>query len=59
MLEGRNAGLIVIDIKLEETYRIINLYRSFNPPGGETQRNMFTRQIELIKVAIEEICNDK
>ena len=37
-LEGVNAGLIILDLKLKIDYRIISIYRSFNPPGGETQR---------------------
>ena len=53
-LEDKNAGLIIVDIKLKHNYRIINVYRSFNPPGGITQRAMFSKQLQLIKTAIEE-----
>ena len=52
-LEGINSGLIIIDLKLKEDYRIISICRSFNPPGGETQREMFSRQLATIKTAIE------
>ena len=55
-LEGVNAGLIILDLKLKIDYRIISIYRSFNPPGVETQREMFSRQLALIKTAV---INDK
>ncbi len=53
-LEGTNSGVMIIDIMLKHKYRIINVYRSFNPPGGETQRQMFTRQLDLIQIAAVE-----
>ena len=38
-IKGLNRGLIIQDIDLEEKYRIINLYRIFNPPGGTSQED--------------------
>ena len=33
-LEQRNRGMLIIDINMKHKYRLINVYRSFNPPGG-------------------------
>ena len=33
-LEGLNNGLIIIDVHLKSKYRIIGVYRVFNPPGA-------------------------
>ena len=30
-LEGKNSNLLIIDIEQEPRFRIINIYRSFNP----------------------------
>ena len=39
-LEGKNSGIMVVDINLTHKYRLINVYRSFNPPGTETQKEI-------------------
>ena len=31
-LEGNNLGIVVIDVNVDTTYRIVNVYRQFNPP---------------------------
>ena len=31
-LEGHGNGLVVIDVKLKSTWRLIGVYRIFNPP---------------------------
>ena len=46
-LEGVNNGLVIIDLILKTNYRIINLYRSFNPPNS-TEKEFFNKQLELI-----------
>ena len=51
--EGKNSGLVIVDIKLKHDYRIINMYQLFNPPAGETQRDFFRRQMALVKAALE------
>ena len=52
-LEGANNGLIVIDVKLKFNYRIIGVYRIFNPQAGITQRNYFSNQLNMIKQATD------
>ena len=49
--EGNNSHLVIIDINDQFKTRIINIYRSFNPPLGLTQKTFFEMQIELIKNA--------
>ena len=42
---------MVLDIDLKIKYRLINLYRSFNPQDGISQANYFKAQIEIISKA--------
>ena len=49
-IKGLNRGLIIQDIDLEEKYRIINLYRIFNPPGGTSQVDHFNIQFLSISI---------
>ena len=51
-LEGQNNGIIIIDVDLKKKYRILNLYRVFNPTDGRSQRQFFTDQLSLIKNAL-------
>ena len=51
-LEGTNSNIIVIDLLQENTRRLINVYRSFNPQEGVNQRTKFKYQLELIKKAM-------
>ena len=50
-LEGKDSHLVIIDINDQLKTRIINIYRSFNPPHGHTQRNLFENQIKILKEA--------
>ena len=47
-LEGVNNGLVIIDFKSLKNYRLINLYRVFNPQNGRTQTENFLNQLQLI-----------
>ena len=38
-LEGVDSNLIIIDIEGKSPTRIINVYRSFNPQNGQSQRD--------------------
>ena len=58
-LEGQNSGLVIIDVELQSTVRIIGVYRAFNPPGNVTQHAYFTTQLNLIKQATENARNMK
>ena len=40
-LEGVDNSLAIIDIELSRKYRLINLYRVFNPQNGISQKNYF------------------
>ena len=52
-LEGVDSHIIVIDIpdQKKSSYRLINIYRSFNPQGGHTPTSLFNYQLDLIKLA--------
>ena len=50
-LEGVDSNLIIIDIEGKSPTRIINVYRSFNPQNGQSQRNKFKYQLSLIREA--------
>ena len=51
-LEGENNHLLIIDVEngMKIKKRFINIYRSFNPVGL-SERDLFTRQLDLIRVA--------
>ena len=51
-LEEIDTSLIIIDVNSVTNYRLINVYRSFNPPNGKTQKEAFAQQLNLIKTAI-------
>ena len=53
-LEGSDSNLIVIDLEGTLNTRLINIYRSFAPQNGISQRDKFKYQLTLIKNAI---CN--
>ena len=51
-LEGEDSNLIIIDIMGSSQCRIINIYRSFSPQHGVSQRDKFNTQLDLIGLAI-------
>ena len=51
-LEGTDNHLVILDFNGSQSYRVIIIYRSFNPPNNETQMQHFQKQLELIQVAI-------
>ena len=48
-IETKNVHVIIIDLNDQPKTRIINLYRSFNPLNGQTQRQFFETQIFSIR----------
>ena len=48
-LEDSDLGIMVIDINNTTNYRIVNLYRQFNPPNNLSQVEHFSLQINKIK----------
>ena len=54
-LEKINSHIVIIDIIDASNCRIINVYRSFRPPGLMSPDNFFDLQIATIRAAIN--CN--
>ena len=50
-LEKEDMSLMIIDVDSHSKYRILNLYRQFNPPNNLTQISHFTEQLNLIRIA--------
>ena len=53
-LEGEDNCIIVFDLKVENNYRLINVYRTFNPPANRTLKEKFTLQMNQIHLALNE-----
>ena len=51
-LEVAGVHAIIIDLKDKKTTRIINVYRSFNPPNNQTQREHFDSLLNLLNANI-------
>ena len=51
-LEGIDNHVVIIDVSLDKSYRIINLYRSFNPPNGLNQNEHFNNQLQILRNAM-------
>ena len=50
-LEGSDSNLIIIDLEGALNTRLVNVYRSFSPQNGISQREKFKYQLSLIKKA--------
>ena len=50
--EGKDSNIIIIDLVGESKLRIINIYRSFAPQGGESQQLKFKYQLKVMRNAI-------
>ena len=53
-LEKKDCGIIIVDLQLTKKYRVIGLYRTFNPNDQTTEFNYFKNQMEIIS----ESCSD-
>ena len=51
-LEEKNNNIVVIDIKLQIKYRIINIYRSFSSNDNRTPTERFQKQLSLIETML-------
>ena len=51
-VEGSNNGLVIIDFATTKKFRLINLYRVFNPQNGRSPLNNFEIQLRIINQAI-------
>ena len=59
VLEDVNSGIVIIDVLGIMQYRVINIYRSFNPPNNISAKQFFEKQIDLLRTAITSIGNKK
>ena len=51
-LEGQDSNIVVIDLDGVVKSRVINVYRSFAPQNGNSERRNFQYQLALIEKAI-------
>jgi hypothetical protein len=51
-LEEVDCHIVILDISSKPDLRIINLYRSFNPPNNMSARDFFNIQLQTVKRAI-------
>ena len=51
-LEGVDSNMVVIDLKGQSNYMIINKYRSLSPLHNISQREKFNYQLNIINQAI-------
>ena len=51
-LEGTDSNMIIIDVEGTLNTRLINVYRSFAPQNGISQREKFKYQLSLISTAM-------
>ena len=54
-LETEDTSVIIIDINAGFKYRIINVYRQFNPPNNQNQSEHFAAQLHIIKNSLENL----
>ena len=55
-LEEPNYHIVIIDVVCNINMRIINLYRSFRPPGMVSPETFFFNQLRIIKNALSNNC---
>ena len=51
-LEREDSSLIILDINCKPKVRLINIYRSFNPPNEKHPLAAFREQLEIIKSSL-------
>ena len=50
-LEKENMHIVILDVEISPPVRIITIYRTFNPQGGNTPRENFREQLNIINNA--------
>ena len=55
-LEISDCHIVIVDIIADKKIRIINMYRSFHPPGGVPVGDFFKKQLQIVKNAICDNC---
>ena len=58
-LEDINMGIVIVDILGCNQYRLVNIYRSFNPSNGMTPIQFFKAQLSIVKRAVLTANNKK
>ena len=51
-LEKEDSSIIIIDLNSNPKLRIINIYRSFNPPNNQTALAAFQEQLQIINFSL-------
>ena len=51
-----NCHIVIVDVLATVKFRIINVYRSFHPPGGVSTRDFFNNQLEIVGNALCKSC---
>ena len=58
-LEGENLSLVILDVVSTTNYRLINLYRQFNPPNNLSQTEHFSMQLKKCEFAAKNLNGSK
>ena len=51
-LKGEDNFIVIVDVNMSTKLRVINVYRSFNPPNNQNPKDAFERQLSTINNAI-------
>ena len=57
-LEQRNCGLVIVEINMKSSYRLINVYRSFNPHGNinnQIEYDLLNKSLVSYKIACKRL----
>ena len=55
-LEKEDHHIVIVDVKLKFTVRVISLYRSFRPGGGMSPEMLFRSQLDVMRGAMTNNC---
>ena len=58
-IEKEDLGIVILDLNGQDKYRIVNVYRSFNPPNNATPLAFFKSQLKIIETAVTTSVNRK
>ena len=56
-LEKEDTSVIIIDTNTKPRLRVINVYRSFNPPNNKSPFSAFEEQLSIIKNCLNDSSN--
>ena len=56
-LEKEDSSVIIIDTNTKPRLRVINIYRSFNPPNNKSPFSAFEEQLSILKNCLNESSN--